>query len=1265
METNTITKKVFASGKFKKEMEYWKNKLSGELLKSSFPYDFINTGVSIKGREVLNSEIPTSIALSVLKLSGGSDLRLHMILTAALAVLLYKYTGNRDIIVGTPIYNQSTEGDYINTILALRNQITGNMSFKQFLLEMRQTISEAVENQNYPIENLIDKLDIVPSTDEFQLFDAAILLKNIQSCRYMDKVNTNIEFCFQKTEGSLECEIKYNPGLYRADSIQGIMSHFINLLHSITACVDSPISQLDILSPEEKDTLLYNFNSKSTFAFNERDKLIHEMFEEQVEKTPEHIAITFEGEQITYRQLNEKSNKLAAFLRRKGVKAGDIVSIMLENSIEMAVGLLAILKSGGAYLPIDPQYPDERIKYMLEDSGARIALTQHHLADKLDFPIEFIDIDSSDVHAESDKNLGKTSNTGSAAYIIYTSGTTGNPKGVIIEHAAFAQTIVWRKAEYNLESNDVVVQLFSYSFDGFVTSFFTPIISGSKVVFLKNQDIKDPSIIRDCIKFHRVTHFICIPTLYMMILEFMEPQDAKSLRIVTLAGEKATENVIRKSKEINNTLELVNEYGPTENSVVSTIYRNMREDSIDKIGRPVANTSVYILDKDNNPLPVGVAGELCLSGDRLAKGYLNKAELTKEKFMSNIFGKGRMYRTGDLARWDHNGNLDFVGRIDHQVKIRGYRIELKEIETVLMSHNAVKEAVVIDRNNDDGNKYLCAYVVLHRDINISELRKHMKSGLPDYMIPECFVKLDRMPLTPNGKLDRKELLRMEGDLGNEEEYVIPANEVEERITKAWMEVLGAERVGINDNFFALGGNSFKAVQVVTKLAIDFDINVNHMFKYQTIHELSEKVLFRKDNLKKRIQQARETASKVEDNATHEARIQKDTKEYKILNKKYENIDYSRRKSYGKILLAGATGFLGIHILHDLLETTTSNVYLIVRGDDRNDAENRIKKKLEFYFDDNTYEVYRKRIYIFAGDITRENFGIMEEEYAKLLMEIDCIINSAASVKHYGNYIDFYNVNVKGAQALLDFAKSGKLKDYNHISTISVGSGYVEGMDYALFTENDYDMGQKSDNYYIKTKIESERLVLKAREEGLSANIFRVGNLVFNSNSGIFQENIEDNAFYTVIKSMLKTGVFPSINIKNLDFSYIDYVSKAITLLYDLIELKNETYHLYNSKRISMEEFAAHIQKLGFSLNIKSVQDFMDYVYESYGDNALKPYIEVILLHTHILEDSKQTDFMVVCDKTESILENMGFVWSEPNYHHIDKMMKHCLKAKFL
>ncbi|SFB47858.1 amino acid adenylation domain-containing protein, partial [Clostridium frigidicarnis] len=570
------------------------------------------------------------------------------------------------------------------------------------------------------------------------------------------------------------------------------------------------LDSIDLLLEEERNQILYEFND--TKADYPKDKTIQELFEAQVEKTPDNIAVIFEDKKLTYRELNEKANSLAKILRNKGVKADSIVGIMVERSLEMIIGIMGILKAGGAYLPIDPIYPKERIEFMLKDSESKVLLSENVLVNNIEFNGEILDLYNEDLFNKNSSNLEKINGSNNLAYVIYTSGTTGNPKGVLIEQKNVVNLLKYYIKNYNINEQTTIFQTTNYCFDPSVEQIFGALIGGSKVCCITKNVLLDKVVFRNNIKKNKVNIINLTPGLLENLI--CDNEMLNEIEFIICGGEKLNNKL--KNKIISKGYDLRNHYGPTEYTVDAIICK-CKNNEMNIIGHPINNTEIYILNEGNDIVPIGVIGELCISGDGLARGYLNRPELTAEKFVDNPFKIGtKMYKTGDLARWLPDGNIELLGRIDNQVKIRGFRIEIGEIENKLLQHENIKEATVIAIDGKDDDKQICSYIVSDKELNELNLRDYLKESLPEYMIPSYFVKLDKMPITSNGKLDRRALPKPNLD-ERLTSYEAPRNELEETLSRIWSEVLGIDKVGINDSFFELGGHSLKAMTLISKI----------------------------------------------------------------------------------------------------------------------------------------------------------------------------------------------------------------------------------------------------------------------------------------------------------------------------------------------------------------------------------------------------------------------------------------------------------------
>jgi amino acid adenylation domain-containing protein/FkbM family methyltransferase len=743
---------TIAAEKGNKERNYWLNKLSGDLVKTRFPLDSIpdRDGKKEKQQEraydIYPFKISNDIFARLIKISKDSFPLLFVALLTGLVALLRRYTGGTDIIVGAPVARQETDAKFVNTVLILRNHLERGMTFKELLLTVRQTVMEAAENQNYPLNTLLYELNIpVPEgdkEDEFPLFDIALLLENIHEKSYIRHIPVNMLIAFKKTDESIEVEVEFNPGLYQTGTIQRVFSHFERLMESALSHPDQPIYQLDILAPNEKKQLLFEFNNLNIDY--PRHKPLDQLFAEQVRHTPDHIAIagpsglnyrTYMSYKtyISYRQLNKKSHQLALLLKEKGVKSDTIVGLQVERSVEMIIGILGIIKAGGAYLPINPQYPDERINYMLSDSGARVLVSGVSEVSEVSEGIEIIDIYQIEfkgnflTHPTQHTHLTQLN----LAYIIYTSGSTGKPKGVMIRHQNVHNLVVGLKETIykDYESPLRLCLLAPYEFDASVQQIFGALLQGHSLYIVPEETRLDGIKLLEFYQTIRIDISDGTPSHIRLLLGAIDLQPQPSLlpvRHFIIAGEafpgKTAERFL---KNFAKPPRVSNLYGPTETCVDSTFYHispgKIPPFQTLPIGKPLPNQDVFILDNENQLLPIGVPGELCIGGDGLARGYLNNPELTNKKFLRGgpggaVFsksappGRRRRYHTGDLARWQSDSNLEFLGRKDHQIKLRGHRIELGEIENRLRAFEAVKEAVVVLREDASGDSQLVAYV---------------------------------------------------------------------------------------------------------------------------------------------------------------------------------------------------------------------------------------------------------------------------------------------------------------------------------------------------------------------------------------------------------------------------------------------------------------------------------------------------------------------------------------------------------------------------
>ncbi|MEJ6479893.1 amino acid adenylation domain-containing protein [Nostoc punctiforme UO1] len=874
------------------QISYWQQQLKAAPALLSLPTD--RPRLAVQTFAGGHQEFALSVELSnkLTKLSQEQGVTLFMTLLAAFDTLLYRYTGTEDILVGSPIANRNRNeiegliGFFVNT-LVLRTDLSGDRSFNELLGRVRLMAIDAYAHQDLPFEMLVEVLQPERDLSHTPLFQVMFALQNVPmseieladltiSSLPVESATAKFDLflSIQNTGNGLVGVWEYNTDLFDASTIERMTGHFITLLSGIVANPEERISQLPLLSQTEQQQLLVEWNN--TLTDYPRDKSIHQLFEEQVERTPNAVAVEFENQQLTYQQLNCRANQLAHYLKSLGVSADVLVGICVERSLEMVVGLLGILKAGGAYVPLDPNYPQERLAFMLEDAQVSVLLTQQSLLDRLpqhQASQVFLDTDWQLISQSSQDNLISCVQATNLAYVIYTSGSTGKPKGVALNQLALCNLILWQLQNNTISTGAKTLQFAPISFDVSFQEMFSTWFSGGKLFLITEELRRDTSALLGFLQEKAVERlFVPFVALQQLAETAVGSELVNShLREIITAGEQLqiTPAISQWLSKLTDCT-LHNHYGPSESHVIITFTLADPVEGwplLPPIGRPIANTQIYILDRFLQPVPVGIAGELHIGGVSLAQGYLNRPELTQERFISNpfkrsrgageqgsrgeTFNSDRLYKTGDLARYLPDGNIEYLGRIDNQVKVRGFRIELGEVEAVLSQHGDVEGCCIIAREDTPGDKRLVAYVVAHQNSTptISELRQFLKAKLPDYMVPSAFVMLEEMPLTPSGKVDRRALPAPDLHSSNSDKYVAPRNQVELELTQIWSRILKVDKVGVKDNFFDLGGHSLLTPYLMAQIKQQFGKNIAIASLYQnpTIEQLATIVPFDSDS----------------------------------------------------------------------------------------------------------------------------------------------------------------------------------------------------------------------------------------------------------------------------------------------------------------------------------------------------------------------------------------------------------------------------------
>jgi amino acid adenylation domain-containing protein len=840
------------NGIFESELLYWRKQLGGPLPVTEIPTDrprhATMTYRGAVGRQMLDADIHQ--ALRGFATAGKTST--FVVLMAALKILLFRYTSQSDVIVGSATAGRGRKelegimGLFINN-LVLRTDLSGQPTGEDVIARVRDTVLNAFANENVTLDRLLDVLKPDRELNRSPLFQVMFILHNgsktwpklpgltIEPLDF-DPGTSRYDFtieAFEDEDHKLQLVWQYNTDLFDSSTIERMQQSYVQILEQLMAQPQLPISKFQVLSPAEQRQLVAPVE-RTVYP----DLCIHEWFAQQAERTPGATAVVCGGEQLSYREVQEHANRLANRLRAMGVGPGVIAALCLNRSVNMVVAVLAVLTAGGAYVPLDPEYPSERLEYMLSDSGARVLVTEESLLNllpTLPLPSVCLDRDRSSLRMEHSTAPATGALPNHLAYVIYTSGSTGKPKGVEVAHRSVVNLLAFMQRQLGVGPQDRLLAVTTLSFDIAGLELFLPLVCGAQVILATRDAVWNGATLADLIQQSGATMMQATPVTWRLLLD---AGWAGSPDFKILCGGEALPLELAK-RLLATGGELWNLYGPTETTIWSTVHRMDDCGGLVPIGKPIANTEAFVLDANRELTPVGVAGELYLGGDGLARGYLGRAELTAEKFVTHPFRPGdRLYRTGDLVRWLADGNLEYLGRLDHQLKLRGYRIELGEIEVALEQQPDIQQAAVVLHLDTLGEQRLTAYLVTRGDASIdpSALREALSHKLPSYMVPSALVRLNELPLTPNKKVDRKTLAARPFEVPVSSVYVPPRTNAEQKVAAIWQELLRTERIGVSDNFFDLGGYSLLVVQLQSRLLQQFqkELSLVELFQHPTV-----------------------------------------------------------------------------------------------------------------------------------------------------------------------------------------------------------------------------------------------------------------------------------------------------------------------------------------------------------------------------------------------------------------------------------------------
>lgn len=1220
--------------------EYWLNEL--QLPLPGF-YLYTDGPAHLQQQELDRTAMKLHIETGKIKRFRDSyDMKAWML--TSYVVFLYRMTHDTDLLIG--VNNEK------GNLLPLRVNLSGNDSFAQ-IYEQISAKMEHIEVSSLSLE------DIEGFTGQ-PLPLQTVYGHNGNGYAYSSSwLNWMVQ---EEKKDEWTLYVSYARPLYREETIEKFSMHFELLANAALEHMDVPVSRLPMLTEEDKNAYSILNDTKKELP---EDPTIVSMLASIVEKFPNRIALSTGHEQVTYEQLDRLSNQISHMLIDKGLRKGQFVSIFMKRGLDTIVSMLGVLKAGGAYIPLDPSHPDERNAYIIEDTESAIILTHQDFTAKLDGLLagfqpkpEYFCLDEQFL-SYSDEACGVRVEGDDLAYIIYTSGSTGKPKGALIAHQGVVNLALANQENLQMSEQDIILQYSTFSFDASVYDIFGSLACGSRLHLLTDEQRFSIDAFTEAVAETKATRVAILPTVFFnQLAAYLPVEDThkyRNIKTIVVGGEALAGETVRMfQKKLQ--IPIVNLYGPTETTVVATghvvDYPVPDDLATVYIGTPFANYELYIVNEHNELCPTCVTGELLICSVGVAKGYLNQPEKTKEAFILDPItpesGK-QYYRSGDLVRLLPNGQVEYRGRKDSQVKIRGFRIEIGEIEDNLAKHEQVKDIAVIPRMDEDGTKMLAAFYTTHNGqaASAKDLAQFLSQKVPGYMVPKYMCFVEEMPLSPTGKIDRKKLAMYELSMEMEEDdshYEGPVNDIQRDVAAAWEQALGQTKIGIHDDFFDIGGYSLKILEILVLLKPQYpQLKINDFFVYPTIAKLAERV--------EELGQVTIPADQLED---RDLPIQ-DLAEYPIsfpINHGSEQPTYNQQH----ILLTGATGYLGSHLLYELLKQSTATVYCLVRSTKQMEPYARLEQIMTGYFGEEVKSRMDKRVIAIQGDLEQEYLGLGAEDRAMIEARIDSIIHCGAEVKHFGDSDYFARVNVESTDRLLALAQRRPHIRFHFISTLGIPEDLaLSGQWEAIVAGTGYEESS-IENVYTNSKLEAEKLVIKAgADRGIPSSVYRVGNLSCNSENGIFQKNIDNNAFYRMLKAMLLLKKAPGVRWE-VDITPINYAGEAITALLLQQETVGRVFHICNPLAIPYEEMVEHFKAYGYDISVMDWKEYEAWLLDPQQPKD-KEGLELAMAQFEG-DGAKNSIYRYTCPQTSEFLKHTGVKCALPDKLLFEKMIEY-------
>jgi len=1166
----------------------------------------------------------------------------HHIL-AATFYALSRFANNEQLCITTISNGRSdlrisnTVGMFVNT-LALSATI-GEQSVMEFINETSRNFDETLQHETYPFTRIASDYDLTAEImfayqmgiiDDYKYKGETIAVESFESETPKFRIAL---FIMNDESGQPSICLQYDNGRYSRELMKCLSQSIVNATNAFIANPDAPLKNVSLLDAAQT-TLLDSFNQNDVPYDNTQN--IVSLFRQQVQRVPDNIAMVYHDVRLTYRQVDEQSERIARYIQSLGLGSEDVVSILIPRSEWMVLASIGVLKAGCAYQPLDPSYPAERLNFMMQDAGAKLLIADEELR-----PI--VDEYKGDVLLTKDIETLPAAETpvqaditpSSLFIMLYTSGSTGTPKGCQLEHGNLVCFCHWYHRYYDLKPESKVAAYASYGFDACMMDMYPALTCGASV-YIIGEDIRlNLPDLNDYFNRQGITHsFMTTQVGCQFAINF----DNHSLKHLSVGGEKVLPLTPPTAYQMHNG------YGPTECTIFTTTYPMSEFEQNAPIGKPLDNLRLYIVDKQLNRLPVGAVGELWVSGPQVSRGYLNRPEKTAETYLANPFTTdtkySRVYRTGDIVRYLSDGNIQFVGRRDGQVKIRGFRIELKEVEAVIREYPGIKDATVQAFDYDNGGKFIAAYIVSDQQVDIKELNAFIGKQKPSYMIPAATMQIDTIPLNQNQKVNRK-ALPAPVIQAVEHEYVEPKNEQERMFANIFGDILSIDKVSATDNFFELGGTSL----MVTKVIIECDKAGYHVIYGDVFAHPTPRLLAQFVSGETPVQDT-DTEVTGFDYTGIDAILQRN------------NIDTflkGERQQLGNVLLTGATGYLGIHVLRELIDSDAKTITCLVRGNDQASAEHRLKNLLFYYFEQSFKELIGTRLFVVNGDVTQDFTNLQ----LPANQSIDTVFNCAANVKHYSKGTDIEDVNIGGARRCVEYCISTGAR-LIHISTTSVGEIWIlngDGSPVPMLDERKLWFGQFLDNRYIHSKFLAERIVLDAvAHHGLNAKIMRVGNLAPRSYDGEFQANFNSNSFMGRLKVYYTLGCCPYDNYdESTEMSPIDETAKSVVLLASTPR-ECTVFQPFNNHTELLGDVLQLMDKIGKGIRFVENTEFEKTIAEAGQDPEKAKLLSSILAYQDVAHGQKSAIIERDNRYTCSVLHRLGFHWKDTSWDYVQQMM---------